>query len=244
MAFDGNISTATRGNAASTDNATPPLGSLSGSGMVSAGGLAGVSGNEAVLITGPRDQKLVGTETIKRTGNMLDMTTGDIHLECIGEMAEEISKDYHLLVSGSVSRTTIGETKETYTGETSLIYKSKKEAEEPLEWFHHINEAFSYGSAHSDTFGAYSLTGVAGLTAFVGNTDLRVADIGLKAAICEHHATTFWMKEEKADVTLMYQRIRATETFVMAVEPGIGAAMLHEVSVTQEILAVGANQAL
>jgi hypothetical protein len=244
MAFDGNVFTTTRGNAASKDSAPPHLGSLSGSGMANAGGLAGVSGNEAVLITGPRDQKLTGTETINRTGDMYDTTTGDIDLKCVGEMNERISKDYYFWVGGGLSKTTIGETKEVYTGETSLVYKSKKEAEEPLEWFHNVNEAFSYGSAHSDTFGAYSLTGLVGLTAFGFNTDLRGADIGLKAAICEHHGTTFWMKEEEANVTLMLQRIRVTETFVMAVEPGVGAAMMHEVAVTQEILAVGSNQAI
>ena len=228
----------------STDHKTPALGSLSLGSMPNAGALAGTTGVETALITGPRFQRLTGNETIFRKGNVLDNTKGDWTDMLDGTENAVITKDYTLLVKGDVSETTMGATKQTFTGPMANIHKAEKKAEEPLEWFHHVMELFSYSWFHSDNFGAYSLVGGVGLTAFGVNTDLRVLDMAFKAVIGEMHAKELWVKEEKLDVVLMHQRVSVTETFVMAVEPGVGAAMMHEVGVTQEIFAVGANQVL
>ena len=241
--FIGDIFLPTRESAATKDKNPPKLGKLSAGGMIDVAGLGSTSGVETAVITGDRFQRLTGKETIYRVGDVIDDTKGDWADKVKGSVDAEITKDYTWLVKGDVVETIKGETKQTYTGAVATVFKSEKMAEEPMEWFHHVNEVFSYGAFHSDNFGAYTLVGGIGLTAFLSNTDLRGIDLGFKAIIGEKHAIELWEKEEKVDITLMMQRIRVTETFVMAVEPGVGAAMMHEVAVTQEIFAVGANQA-
>ena len=242
-AFIGDVFLPTRPSAAGGDKDTPKLGSLSGGGMVSASGLGGTTGNEAAIIKGDRFQRLTGKETIFRIGDVLDNTKGNWNEKVDGNVDNLITGNFTKLVKGDVVETTKGETRQTYTGAVAQVYKSEKMAEEPREWFHHVNEVFSYGAFHSDNFGAYTLAGGLGLTAFLVNSDLRGVDMAFKAVIGEMHAVELWEKEERMDITVMAQRVRVTETFVMAVEPGVGAAMMHEVAVTQEIFAVGANQA-
>lgn len=241
--FNSNPTVFTRSHGGQKDATPASLGKLSSKGMTSATGMSGTNGVETAVITGPRFQRLTGKETIFRIGDVLDNTKGDWTDMLDGSEDATITKNYTLLVKGDVSETTKGATKQTFTGPTANLFKSEKLADEPLEWFHHVKEVFSYGIFHSDTFFAYSLTGVLGLSGFVANTDLRGVNVGFLAAkgeICPHE---FWVKEEKLDLIMMHQRVSVTETFVMAVEPGVGAAMMHEVAVTQEIFALGANQA-
>ena len=242
--FLADIFVPTRDSAASRDKDTPHLGSLSAGGMIDDGGLSGTSGHETVIIKGDRFQRLTGKETIYRKGDVLDDTIGDWTGKVKGNVNEKITQNFTWLVNGQVVQTHKGETRQTFVGAVAQVFDGSKHAQESIEWLHWVPEIFSYGIFHSDNFFAYTMAAIFSVSGFATNLDLRGVDVGFKALHGEKVGVELWEKEEKADVTLMMQRVRVTESFVMAVEPGVGAAMMHEVAVTQEIFAVGANQAL
>lgn len=242
--FDGKTFTYTRENAAERDKALPDLGGLSKADIVAKKGFAGLSGVETALIHDDRMEYLQGNDFIERDKKLTDITHQDVRLLCKQNHDEQILQNSTLQVGQDRWKTTKGDTIEHYTGGVSIVYISKKEVEEPAELIHHVEERLSYGSYHMDAFGAYSLAAVAANSSFIGNVDLRGYNLGLLIASNEFKAIEAEEKEESVSVVMMRQSIRITEAFAIGVEPGVGAAMFHEVAITQEIIAVGANQAL
>jgi hypothetical protein len=240
--FDGKVFTYTRENAAERDKELPDLRGLSLSGIDSSGALEGLGGVDTAFIRGDRKDYIKGNDFVEREKTLTDITHQDVKVLCEQNHDQQILQNSTFQIGQDRWQTIKGDTIEHYTGEVAQVFQSKKEAEEPLEWFHNVNEIVSYGTAHSDNFSVYSLAAVTAMSAFVGNLDLRGGNFLVIGAEGEWKPFHHEEKEEDLSIIAMRQSIRVTEVFAMAVEPGVGAAMLHEVALTQEIIAVGGNQ--
>lgn len=241
--FDGEKFTYTRENAAEQDKEhLPDLAALSAGAMTSSSGLNGLEGVETSLIKGDRNEYLKGNQTTEREKNLKDITQQNSTWYGKLNHDQQIGLSSTLQIGKDRWKTIKGETLEHYTGEVSIVYSSNLEVEQPMKIFEHVNTYVGYGMAHSDNFILYSLAAVAAVSAFVGNLDVRGGNYLLAVAVGESILFKHEEKAEELSMVMMRQSVRLTEAFAIGIEPGVGAAMFHEVAITQEIIAVGVNQ--
>jgi hypothetical protein len=242
--FKGDTFTYTKENASERDARLPSMNNLSMGSIASSSALAGLGGIDTSYVKGTRREYITQDQITERLGNLQDTTHQNETKLVMQDQDEKIQQSSTLQIGQDRWKTTKGNTIEHYLGTNAIVYMSPKNVEEPAEFFHHVEEKISYGTYHMDTFISYALVSASSMSGFLLNLDVRGYNLGLLVAANEFRIIKEKEGAEEVSIVAMRQTIRVTEAFAVGVEPGVAAAYMHEVAITQEILAVGANQAL
>ncbi len=225
-----------------TDWKLPPPGLLSYGAITTTGALAGVTGHDAMVLTGDRDRLMHGNENTAIDLNRTHAVTGNQKKTVVGNKAENVHGNMTQQTNGNVGRTNIGCTNDCYGDTHNQEHKSQQNVQEPEDFFHSIWSHRSHGYVYLQNYLSYfSFTGL--YFNVVGtNIDFKLFQGG--RTLAENDTTFFHLGmhgfQLKSKAT--EQHIAMMETTIHTVEASVGEAKFHEVAFTQKIVVVGLNQ--
>lgn len=225
-----------------TDYKMPVPGQLSYSAITGVGALAGTTGHDTLLLTGDRDRQMNGNESTRITLNRSHTVTGNQHKQISGNKDENIVGNFIHQTIGNLHRSIVGATNDLYTGVHAIQHAANQLLQEPVQYIHYVEEHLNKGIDYYQTYGFYE-SAIGQYLNLVGvNTDLKGVQLGY--ALKESNGVAFKDRERGIEITttITETNIHSIDSHIGAVQPGVYAAMMHEVAFTQKIITVGINQ--
>ena len=225
-----------------TDYKLPTPGQLLYSAITAVSALAGTIGHDTLLLTGDRDRQMNGNESTRITQDRTHTVSGNHQKQIAGNKNENVVGNFAQQTIGNLQRTIVGATNDLHTAMHTIAHKANQLIQEPVTYMHYVEDKLQKGVDYYQAYGFYeSLIGQ--YTNIVGvNMDLKGVQLGYAGK--ESNGVLFKDKERGVEIsTVMTETsIHMVDSYIGAVQPGVYAAMLHEVAFTQKIITIGVNQ--
>ncbi len=240
--FSGDIQTPLAVPDPGTDYKLPPPGSLSYGSITAQSALAGTNGVDTLLVAGNRDRQMNGNESTRITENRTHTVQGNQQKKVVGNKVENVIGNFTQTTFQNLSGTVIGATNHLYTGAHTIAHKADQMLQEPVAYYHDVQEHFVKTREHHDEY-QFLQVYVGQATNVIGsNQDFKLIQTALIGAGAEKSGMSYTEHLAKIHDAAVDQRFEALDSKIGAIQPVVHVAMFHEVAITQKIIVVGVNQ--